>query len=364
MRALPISLLLAALLVGCPPPPADPVTPAEPAAKRSPEELLAEREKAACAGPIDEPPPPELIGEPAVAEGFVGSVLIQGTVRLSESEVRSTIKTAPGAAVNAALVAADVRALWSTGAFADVSVTTRGAQDDLTVVFTLREQPKIGEVFTDGVDDPPRVERYDRATLQSWSFDRMRKLTDAGHRRARVEVRRRRPEPGVIDLCLLVDKGPRALVKSVDFEQNKAFDDDALRAELGIIVGDVLTDTALAEALFRLQKHYASRGYIKMRVDDPRVAESEDGTALTVVIKVDEGAQYRVGEVKISGPGKYPPLQTQSGSVFNVVAMNADMNAIVQTHKAKGEHGSVTPKTTVDDKAKTVDLDFVVVLVE
>src|SRR5262245_66401561 len=62
----------------------------------------------------------------------------------------------------------------------------------------------------------------------------------------------------------------------------------------GVLDRDILTnDIAI------LSNHYYDHGYIDHKIDEPIILSDRDG--LEVVIRVDEGQQYRVGKVEIGG---------------------------------------------------------------
>ena len=62
----------------------------------------------------------------------------------------------------------------------------------------------------------------------------------------------------------------------------------------GVLDRDILTnDIAI------LSNHYYDNGYIDHKIDEPIILRDRDG--LEIVIRVDEGQQYRVGKVEIGG---------------------------------------------------------------
>src|SRR5262249_57315385 len=62
----------------------------------------------------------------------------------------------------------------------------------------------------------------------------------------------------------------------------------------GVLDRDILTnDIAI------LSNHYYDHGYIDHKIDEPIILRDQDG--LELVIRVDEGQQYRVGKVEIGG---------------------------------------------------------------
>jgi outer membrane protein assembly factor BamA len=200
-------------LAACAPPPAPAAFPLDETPQLSEAELRKARRDAACLGPIHRPPRPVLIEVTTITEGFVGRVEISGNERVSEQRVLELIDTRDGGALDREQLAADVSELWSLGEFEDVAVLARGAADDLTVIFEVREHPVIGAMFV------LNCETCVLAAISgpfSYELTRSikRQLTDElvhdGYREARVDVRRRRPKPGVVDVCVDVERGPKA----------------------------------------------------------------------------------------------------------------------------------------------------------
>ena len=105
-----------------------------------------------------------------------------------------------------------------------------------------------------------------------------------------------------------IREGSRLLIKKVSFEGNRAFSESELRGLMatkeewifsfitnrGVFDRDILTnDIAI------LSNHYYDNGYIDHKIDEPIILRAKDG--LEVVIRINEGEQYRVGKVEIGG---------------------------------------------------------------
>jgi len=324
------------------------------------EQSVQARRQAACSAPLDEPARPQLIAPPQVAEGLVGRLEIEGAVRVTTSKIRESIDTGVGDKLDAKQLAVDVEQLWRTGQFDDVGVHVSGSPGDLSVVFRVRERPLIGYVFTEGADDIDVLEASEphaRSHASKVVSSVAEGYVNQGYRRATVELRQRRPEPGIVDLCFVVERGPRAFIDEIAFEGNQAFDDARLRSLLAL--GKVLDQDLLDRGVLYVSAHYFDHGYLLHTLSEPAVTLSKDGTKLSLRIDVVEGPQFRVGKVEVAGPlNGYPPLETQSGAVFSRTAMGRDVELIREAHGNRDETVQVSAAMTPDQAAKRVDVTF------
>src|SRR5207244_7531241 len=111
-----------------------------------------------------------------------------------------------------------------------------------------------------------------------------------------------------VDVFYTVTEHGPVGVTEVAFEGNRAFSDRKLRGVmqtrkawlLSFVTGSgVLNKDVLRTDVERLTAWYYDHGYVTVRVDEPRVERRDDG--LHVTFKVDEGDQFRVGEVRLEG---------------------------------------------------------------
>jgi len=352
--------VVALVLAGCSSTPTPVVTSVGEEPNPTPQQITQARRQAACTGPLDEPARPRRIAPPQVAEGTVGRLLVEGAERVALARVLESIETRVGERLDSEQLAVDVEQLWRTGQFDDVAVHLRGSTDDLTVVFRVRERPLIGHVFTEGADDIEALttsEPYQRSHASKVVRSLVGGYVNQGHRLATVELRLQRPEPGTVDLCFVVERGPRALIDEVAFEGNQAFDDARLRSLLGL--GEVLDQDLLDRGVLLVSAHYFDHGYLLHTLSEPAVTLSKDGTKLSLRVDVAEGPQFRVGKVEIAGPlGSYPTLQTQTGAVFSRSTMGRDIESIREAHLKRHETVQVTPAMTPNATAKRVDVTF------
>ncbi|UCH79171.1 MAG: BamA/TamA family outer membrane protein [Candidatus Coatesbacteria bacterium] len=101
------------------------------------------------------------------------------------------------------------------------------------------------------------------------------------------------------ELKILVEEGPRAVVKEVVVKgvSNEHF--EAVREELAVEVGAPLAAVTLNEAAVRVGDYYNERGYGRAKV---KVEIDREEAAVTYT--VEEGPQYHIDEVVVSGNEK------------------------------------------------------------
>jgi outer membrane protein insertion porin family len=301
---------------------------------------------------------------------------VLGTLRVSPELVRSTIASQPGQWLERARLADDVRKLWQLEVFEDVSVGWRRDDSGLSLSVRVRERPLVGEVFEHGPSE--QIEElgvaqgglYEPARLHRRARDLERSLFDAGYRHARVQLRGAR-RAGRIDLCLLVEVGPRLAIDRLEFVGNQRVTAAELRAQMQTEGGTVNTPGAPFRAelverdLLFLQAIYYDRGMFDARIV-PRVKESPRG--LEVVLEVAEGVVYRIGALSFTGElaaskQRYRELfGARTGEVCSRQRMMEGVDRIRALHHELGRGDlDVEPKTTFHPTHGRVDIELVLV---
>ena len=118
-------------------------------------------------------------------------------------------------------------------------------------------------------------------------------------------------------LRLTVNEGPLARIGSITITGNKAYDTAALTnyllgptreryprirqdLRLPFIESDIFSGVDLVRRL------YASEGYLNATVDPPEITLNADKTSAAISLTVDEGIQFRFGDIQFEGPLVFP----------------------------------------------------------
>lgn len=309
-------------------------------------------------------------------------VKIQGNLRVEEDGIRLHLKSRAGEVFNPTLVEQDVRSVYRMGFFEDVKAEL---SPEGVLIFQVKEKPYIREIKIMGNSELSRekVETafgigprtiLDRDKVLE-GIEKVKKLYgEQGYVNAQVDYAISVVENNQAVVHLDVDEGRRLLVEKVSFEGNRAFSEGELKSLLatkekwflsfitnrGVLDRDILTnDVAILSA------HYYDHGYVEHKVDEPVVLRRKDG--IEVVIRVEEGEQYRVGKVELGGDliedgeKMLQKVQLTTGQIFNGGRLRGDISGISDMYSNKGfAFVQVEPVTKVNPAEKTVDVAMVI----
>jgi outer membrane protein insertion porin family len=107
-------------------------------------------------------------------------------------------------------------------------------------------------------------------------------------------------------------------------------------------------------------------GYFKAVVDEPKFsfpAQGEGRRTAYVIAKVDPGAQYRIGEIRVQKATIFPPAQLRDlfllrrGDLFNATKISRGLDDLRRLYGTRGHVDCVVnPVLSVDESSRTVDL--------
>jgi outer membrane protein insertion porin family len=109
------------------------------------------------------------------------------------------------------------------------------------------------------------------------------------------------PDMSGVEVTLVVEEGPRYLVREIRVAGNKQLNNEILLAHNTLKPGQNYNEAEMKAGLKKMQDEYGQRGIINTKVVPEFNYSSEPG-AMTVVYKVEEGPNItRAGEIKIVG---------------------------------------------------------------
>ena len=341
---------------------------------------------------------------------LVEQVLIRGNRRIPESTIKIWIGTRDGDVFNPVQIDRDIRALYAQGHFEDVKAfAEEGSRGGRVVIYEVREWPLLLDIKYEGLKslqqstvleefrkrqvglskeaqyDPVRVRRA-AAVIKDM-------LANEGRPEAKVEPVIEEISRTAVGLTFKIEEGPRFRVADIEFEGNNVYSDSHLRGQMKLVKQLGLFTTFSSKDIYHKEKLqadldrlrvlvYADNGYLRARFGEPRVEEvgkvgtwlpifGHKGQGLKIVVPVDEGRQYRAGEIKIEDNTEFTAdeiktvLNIKAGDV--VKGYSVVQKGIENLQKLYGSRGYIQfnadfqPqfKDSPDDATKgTVDLTF------
>lgn len=313
----------------------------------------------------------------------IDRVDVRGEKRVEEEAIRVQLRSQPGTRLDEATVDSDIKALYRMGFFDNIEADFSRENGLGVLTYTVRERPLIGQVRIEGND------KLDREELDAAFKIRPNTILDPGKVRTGIDEAKKlyekkgyldatityKTEPAPDDEVVLqydIDEGKVVRITSLNLEGAQAFTPAQLKGVmqtqeewfLSFLTGRGNLDNEVLKAdTERLTAYYYDNGYIDVKISDPVVERKEKG--LQVTIKIDEGEQYKVGTVTITGdmlPDQERArgaLALESGDVFRTSKLREDINTLTEVYGDEGyAFVNITPDTRVNPEDKTVDVSY------
>jgi len=245
----------------------------------------------------------------------------------------------PGEAITNA-----VKKLWQQGLFSDVRINiVKTVSDTIYLDIALQERPRISSVKYNGLKNAEMTDLAEKinmpvgSQLTSYQLNNTRKIitdhfVEKGFLNTTVEfVQKDDPDqPNNIILTVNVDKKEKVKIAEITFAGNENFTAKQLRHKMkntkkkniNFFKASKFISEKYEEDKDKLYTFYNDNGYKDFKIiGDSLYPVSEDRVGL--VLKVDEGKQYFLRDIKWVGNSVYRKedleriLNIEKGSVYN-----------------------------------------------
>ncbi|WP_189469957.1 outer membrane protein assembly factor BamA [Litchfieldella qijiaojingensis] len=324
----------------------------------------------------------------ALAEPFnVSDIRVEGLQRVSAASVFNAFPVSTTDRVDERELAQAARELFRTGLFDDVQL----ARDGDVLIIQVVERPFITDLQITGnsqiSDEDLRkglreVGLAEGQVLQLSTLEEIQRELEGlyqsqGRYSARISAEVEEIDANRVRVNIDINEGAVAKIRQINIVGNQAFDDETLRDvfELedrpgwlfGWFSDDEYSRERLSGDLERLRSYYMDRGYVNFNIASTQVSISPDKSQIFVTINVEEGRQYRLGDIRFSGDLKIPEaearslVQAQPGEIYSRSDITASSEALRSRLGAEGfAFASVDGVPEVSEDGDSVDVTFVV----
>ncbi|WP_371038427.1 outer membrane protein assembly factor BamA [Rhodosalinus sp. FB01] len=323
---------------------------------------------------------------PAGAQTYsFASVTIEGNQRIEPGTILSYAGIPRGETVTAGEINAANRRLLQTGLFESVEIIPRGSE----LVIVVDEYPTINRIAFEGnrrLDDEAlaqAVESQSRRVYSPVQAERdAARIAEAyavdGRLAATVRPRLIERSDNRVDLVFEIFEGGVIEIERIGIVGNEAYSDRRLRRVLStkqagllraIIRSDIFVEDRIQFDRQLLNDFYQSRGYVDFRITAVNAELSQERDAYFVTFNVEEGQQFRFGELTVSSdlPDVDPDLfqaalRTRPGSVYSPLDVERDIARLERLAVQEGlNFVRVEPRVVRNDRDLTLDIDFALV---
>ncbi len=316
---------------------------------------------------------------------IVREVKVEGLRRTSEQSVMSAIATREGSPLDYDLIDRDVKSLYGLGQFRDVKVEQEPVSGGVRIVFIVDERPLVSEIAFAGnkkiksEDLQTEVIQRTFAPLDEKAVaESMQRIREAyakkGYYLAEVSYHLETAEAGDSKLVFDIKENKGVVVRKVFFVGNKVFKDKELRKVIrtkkktafSFITGTgKYEEEMLKQDVLMLAYHYLNHGYLKIKVAPPKSTISKDKRYIFVTFQIEEGQQYRIGEISMSGDilttreEMMRMLETKTGEIYSQMVLETDIQKLVEMYGDEGyAYAAIVPQTMPDDETLTADINI------
>jgi outer membrane protein insertion porin family len=297
----------------------------------------------------------------------VGAVTIQGDAGIPPEQVRSLTKLKEGEKVTTDRVTRALERLrkhYQKNAHLEAEVSLIDRQyhadnDRLDYVFKVEQGPTVNIVAQgDGVSKnqlKKLIPVYQENSVDDDLLNEGRRnlrdyLQTKGYFDATVEVERQpSPQNSHLDIIYKIDPGQRHKLVAVKVEGNKYFDTESIRERMAVEPSNFVmrngrfSQQLLAEDAASIKYLYLANGFLEAKVSGELI-DNYGGkeNEMEVLLKIEEGKQTRVGDLKLEGADSFsadqldPNLTNVKAQPFSEVNIASDRDAITYYYYNNG----------------------------
>jgi outer membrane protein insertion porin family len=321
----------------------------------------------------------------AMAQSYkFNSVRIEGNQRIGGDAILTYAGIARGQTVSAAQLNGAYQRIVASGLFESVEIVPRGG----TLVIKVVEYPTINRISIEGnkrIKDEvlmAALQSQPRRVLSPSIVESDAELIAAayaqeGRLSARVSPKIIRRSDNRVDLVFEVFEGGVIEIERISFVGNEAYRDRRLRRVLStkqagllrqLIRSDTFVEDRIAFDQQVLRDFYQSRGYVDFRITGTNVELSEERDAYFMVVNVQEGQQFRLGQITAStdladvdADEFAAEHKLREGVVYSPSLIENAITRLERLAVAKGlDFVRVEPRITRNDRDLTLDVEFLI----
>jgi len=333
-----------------------------------------------------------------LSQDVVERIEIIGNERVTRETIIYYLSSREGEYYSEDLLRRDFRVLWSTGFFSNIKIENEDGASGKIIKITIEENPIIKEVVYktgkkvkegDIVDKLKEKDEY-ILPYSYYSQYKVQRITatikdlliEKGLMDGKVEVETNKKGTNEIEVIFQINEGPKLRVGEVVFEGKTKLRDSTLRAAvkenkehsvLAWVMGkDSFRPNKLDEDIANVKRKLQENGYMEATIGEPRIEDMTKRTIFfkkqtmkRVIIPIDAGYRYFVGEVNIEGnqiiSTKYLRglINLKQGDVYSTTYREKAVEDMQEVYSNGGYlYAQIMPVESLDPKRKRVNVTF------
>ncbi|MBX7143201.1 MAG: outer membrane protein assembly factor BamA [Oligoflexia bacterium] len=316
----------------------------------------------------------------------VQSVAISGNHRVDQAAIVAQLKATSGSVTQDA-IDQDLKAIYRTGFFDQVTVSTTAGPKGVQLRYEVVEKPLVRKIFIQGNKEIKESElreviklggdRFlDRAKIDAIMRSSVLYYQTQGFYDATFDYSAVPVADNQVDLTFTVAEGQKYKIRHIVVNGLKEVDDSDVLSVMQtkrykwwsswLLGTGRLNPDMLENDRGLVRQFFFDHGYLDVSISEPRI-EKKDG-AIELVWDINEGRQYKIDSINASGDlvdgsveKTLDGVESKVGDVFSASQIREDSFKVSEKYTDTGyAFANVVPNTQVNRESATVGLDFAV----
>lgn len=331
-------------------------------------------------------------------QDVVEKIEIVGNEKVTRETILYYLSSREGDYFSEELLKRDFRVLWSTGFFSNIKIEKEEGTKGKIVKIIVEENPVIKNIIyktgkklkeDDIVNKLKEKDEYilPYSYYNPYKIQKIEKtikdlLMEKGLESGEVNAEIDKIGKNELDVIFNINEGPKIKVGEVLFEGKPKLPPSILKEAMkenrkhnlfAWITGkDVFKKNKLEEDLANIKKKLQEYGYMEAIVGEPRIEDMERRSIFfkkqkmkRIIVPVDAGYRYRVGDVNIEGnkiiSAKFirKLIRLKEGEVYSTEVREESVEEIGELYRDGGYlYAQIMPVENLDPKRKRINITF------
>jgi len=321
------------------------------------------------------------------SQEIVVRIDIEGNRRVEANIIKINISSKIGEPLSPETVREDIKNIFKLGYFEDVSAEVEQTPEGNVLIYRVKEKPVVVDLRVRGnkeikKDDilnvievkEGRIIEIDKIKKSVGAIEKL--YSEKGFVARKVDYIIEPKGEGTVSVTFDINEGKRAYIRQVNFVGNKALKTKQLKKGLFtkpkgmfsfISKSGLYNPEEIENDTQRIRAQYYNDGYLDVNVSKPEIQYSEEKKGYIVTFRIEEGKQYKLGNITFAGDLIVPEkemlslLKLRVGEIFRGGQLADDIEKLTTFYGDKGyAFANIDPGVKQNKENLTVDLNFLI----
>lgn len=308
------------------------------------------------------------------------AIQVEGNISIPEANILRYIKCRRGRPATSKEVREDVRALFETRWFTEVSPIYRQTDKGLVLVFRVHERPILESVtyignkhiktrFLEGVTGLRKGGAFSVAANRDAVKGIERYYTEKGYYFSEITLKKGASEDDR-EVIFEIKEGPKTYVSGVQFIGNSFFSASLLKTKLKTspriipYIGGKYVPTDIEDDVASLREYYHKLGFFDAKIS-AKPEFTADKSSVSMIYEVAEGTRYQIGKIVVQGTAVLSEntlrkdFTLAEGEYFNRDKLERDIDGMTNKYGELGRlFAEVNAKPIFREREGIVDIVY------